>query len=93
MKAVTANRLSDGAVVYLGDDDRWTSELSAAARFTDEDAKPVLAAAQSRVTEIADSYLVEVDDDGALQGRESLRETIRLSGPSVRLDLGYQAGA
>jgi len=87
MKIVTANRLNDGAVVYLGDNDRWTLSQSAAAKFSDEDAKPVLAAAQSRVTEIADAYLVEVDDDGALAGRERLRELIRRTGPTVREDL------
>ena len=93
MKAVTGNRLDDGAVVYLGDDDRWTTDLTAAARFESDDAKSVLAAAQARVTEITDAYLIEVDEAGAPAGRETLRETIRKSGPSVRLDLGYQAEA
>jgi hypothetical protein len=93
MKAVTANRLDDGAVVYLGDDNRWASDIGAAARFTDDDSKAVLAAAQARVKEIADAYLVDVDDDGALVGRETLRESIRKAGPTVRADLGYQAGA
>lgn len=93
MKAVTGNRLDDGVVVYLADDDRWTSDLASAARFEDGDAKDVLAAAQKRVKEIADAYLIEVDDSGAPAGRETLRETIRKSGPTVRLDLGYQAKA
>ncbi len=93
MKAVTANRLDDGAVVYLGDDDRWTPQQDAAARFNDDDAKDVLAAAQSRVKEIADAYLVDVDESGALTGRETLRESIRKAGPTVRADLGYQVGA
>jgi hypothetical protein len=88
MKAVTANRLDDGAVVYLGDDDRWTPQQDEAARFADDDAKSVLAAAQSRVKEIADAYLVDVDESGALTGRETLRETIRRAGPTVRADLG-----
>ncbi|MFC2951683.1 DUF2849 domain-containing protein [Marinicaulis aureus] len=93
MKAVTGNRLDDGAVVYLADDDRWTADLTAAARFDDDDAKDVLAAAQARVKEIADAYLIDVSDAGAPTGRETLRETIRRSGPTVRLDLGYQAEA
>lgn len=87
MKIVTANRLDDGAVVYLGDDDQWTLSQSAAAKFSNDDAKSVLAAAQSRITEIADAYLVDVDDDGALTGRETLRESIRRKGPTVREDL------
>ena len=93
MKAITANRLSDGAVVYLGDDDQWTAEIARAARFADEDAGAALAAAQSRKTEIADAYLIAVSEDGALAGRERLRETIRTAGPTVRVDLGYQAEA
>ena len=92
MKAITANRLSDGAVVYLGDDDQWTAAVARAARFADEDAEAALAAAQSRKTEIADAYLITVSEDGALAGRERLRETIRTAGPTVRVDLGYQAG-
>lgn len=93
MKAVTANRLKDGAVVYLAGDESWTSDLSAAARFADADAAAALEAAQARVKEIADAYLIDVDDKGAPAGRETLRETIRKSGPTVRLDLGYQAEA
>lgn len=87
MKIITANRLEDGAVVYLGDDDQWTLSQPAAAKFSDEDAKPVLAAAQSRVTEITEAYAVAVDDDGGLAGREALRESIRRKGPTVREDL------
>jgi len=93
MKAVTGNRLSDGAVVYLGDDDQWTDRLNGAAQFEDEDAKAVLAAAQSRSLEIASAYLIDLDPAGAPAGRETLRETIRKSGPTARPDLGYQAAA
>lgn len=91
MKVVTGNRLSDGAVVYLADDDQWTSYLGEAARFEDTDAQPVLAAAQSRIKEIADAYLIDVDEKATPAGRQALREIIRTSGPTVRADLGYQA--
>lgn len=90
MKAVTGNRLDDGAVVYLDDRDEWISDLSRAARFEDDDSRAVLAAAQSRVTEIAGAYLIDVNEAGPA-GREALRETIRQSGPTVREDLSYQA--
>lgn len=92
MKVITANQLSDGAVVYLGDDDRWTPYLCAAARFEKDDAGDVLGAIQRRVREIADAYLIDVDDAGPI-GRQALRETIRTAGPGVRKDLGYQAVA
>ena len=93
MKIVTANKLQDGVVVYLGDDDQWTPHVLSAARFEDSDADNVLAAACSRVEEITDAYLVSVDLEGAIIGRERLRETIRKAGPTVRLDLGLQAGS
>ncbi len=92
MKAVTGNRLSDGAVVYLTNEDQWTEKFANAARFVTEDGPDVLAAAQTRSAEIADVYLIDIDEEGALSGRAVVRETIRTLGPSVRPDLGYQAG-
>ena len=93
MKALTANRLADGAVVYLSEDKSWTADIAAAARFDDDAAKAALADAQTRMAEIADVYLIAVGEDGAPEGREALRETIRKNGPTVRTDLGYQAEA
>ena len=93
MKAVTGNRLADGAVVYLADDDRWVADLQSAARFENTDAESALGAAKARVTEIADVYLIDVDEAAAPAGRQALRENIRRAGPTVRLDLGYQAEA
>jgi hypothetical protein len=87
MKIVTANRLDNGAVVYLDEGESWTTSLSEAAKFADPDAKSALASAQARVTEIADVYLVDVEENGALTGRETLRESIRRKGPTVREDL------
>ena len=90
MKAITANALEDGAVVYLGDNDAWTTCLKDAARFNDEEAGTVLAAAQTRVDEITDAYLIAVDETGKPSGRDHLREAIRTKGPTVRTDLGRQ---
>ncbi|WP_425410873.1 DUF2849 domain-containing protein [Hyphococcus sp.] len=88
MKIVTANRLDDGAVVYLSEENIWTVSQSGAAKFAIEQTADALATAQSRVTEIADAYLVSVDPaTGALTGRETLRETIRRDGPTIRRDL------
>ena len=91
MKAVTANRLTDGAVVYLDDDNQWTHDIAAAAQFSGDGAETALASAQARIGEIADAYLIDVGEDAAPTGRAALRETIRKAGPTVRLDLGYQA--
>ncbi|MEM9014521.1 MAG: DUF2849 domain-containing protein [Pseudomonadota bacterium] len=92
MKSITANRLQDGAVVYLSDKDQWEEKFSCAAVFGDDEALDVLTAAQSRVGEIAGAYLIDIDD-GAPTGRERLKESIRSKGPTVREDLGLQAEA
>lgn len=92
MKAVTGNRLADGRVVYLAPNDTWAEHLGCAAEFSDEEAADVLAAAKTRVTEIADAYLIEVEGKAAA-GREALRETIRSAGPTVRTDLCREAEA
>ena len=89
MKVLTANRLADGRVVYLGADDRWTERLADAARFADRDAAAAEAAAKMRVREIASAYLIEAADDG-LAGRAALRESIRQNGPTVRPDLNRE---
>ncbi len=91
MKAITGNRLSDGAVVYLRDDDQWATQRGEAARFDDDDVAPVLRAAQLRVREITDAYIIDITADGAPSGRAIIRETIRGAGPTVRGDLGLQA--
>lgn len=91
MKAVTGNRLRDGAVVYLTMQNQWSERFSDAARFADDDAKNVLASAQARSAEVADAYIIDVNDEGDLTGRTLVRESIRTLGPTVRPDLGYQA--
>lgn len=90
MKAVTANRLHDGVVVYLAPDGSWTERLADAALYDAAAAEPALAAARARVTEIASAYLIEAEAGRAV-GRETIRETIRSAGPTVRRDLGKQA--
>lgn len=87
MKAVTANLLADGAVVYLSSDNQWTADLRAARRILPAEADSALAAARARRTEIASAYLIDIAETGAPAGREALRETIRSRGPTVRADL------
>ncbi len=92
MKAVTANRLDTGRVIYLAENGAWTDRLAKAALFDGEAADAALAEAAGRLTEVADIYLIEASADGAPAGREVVRETIRNEGPTVRPDLGKQAG-
>jgi len=91
MKAVTANLLATGGVVYLGPDDQWVGGLEDALQFEGPGAQDALEISQMRVLEIAGAYLIEVSEENAAAGRERLRESIRNAGPTVRADLGTQA--
>jgi Protein of unknown function (DUF2849) len=96
LQAITANRLVDGQVVYLREDDRWSPRIQEAiVADSDELAKTLLELAKRAVGRrlIVDPYLFAVSvEDGRIRplGR---REEIRAAGPSVRTDLGYQAAA
>ena len=90
MKAITANRLSDGAVVYVGAEEALVDRFDNAQLFELKEAESVLARLKNRKEVIASAYLIEAEADGP-SGRAALRETIRRNGPTVRLDLGKQA--
>lgn len=92
MKIVTANRLTDGAVIYVGVEGELVDRIALAARFDDAAAEAALGRIRALPTVIAAAYLIDADAAGPA-GRERLRETIRMSGPSVRPDLGKQAEA
>ena len=91
---MTANRLSDGAVVYFDAAGGWSLNFAEAATVSDDVAAEALLdrampAVKARL--IVEPYLMEValDPDGWRPTRE--RERIRAAGPTVRLDLGKQA--
>lgn len=90
MKAITANRLADGAVVYVGADGALVERFEHAALFDEEAAKAALSGTLAQTTVIAAAYLIDADATGPI-GREALREMIRKNGPTVRRDLGKQA--
>lgn len=96
LKAVTANRLADGVVVYLGTDG-WV-EIIAAARSVEgkEVAAALLAEAEADVAacRVVGPYVIDVTpgEGGTLQATTG-RERIRALGPTIRLDLGKQAEA
>jgi hypothetical protein len=92
VKVVTANRLGDGAVIYIGADGGFVERIALAARLGDDAAQAALDRARQFSTVIASAYLIDADEDGPT-GRERLRETIRMNGPTIRTDLGKQAEA
>ncbi len=82
MKTVTANRLTDGRVIYRTADGGWSSELADAVRLDDETAKSVLAAAEAESGIAVGAYLIDLDERGPA-GQKWRRESIRLAGPSA----------
>jgi hypothetical protein len=95
LKVLTANRLIDGAVVYLTDLGAW-GEVLTKARVADtkEAGEAMLAQGREAVgfRLIVGPYLADVARaaDGTLRPVK-MREVIRARGPSVRADLGKQA--
>lgn len=92
MKAITANRLYDGVVLYVGRRGEFVERFEQAALYDEAAAKAELQAVLARDTAIANAYLIEADASGPI-GREALRETIRRNGPTIRKDLGKQSEA
>jgi hypothetical protein len=86
MKAVTANRLTDGKVVYRAASGAWSETPGAAERLADIDADRALDAALRDVLTVVGPYLIELEAQGPEfqpAGRKHVREAIRLSGPSA----------
>lgn len=92
-QVVTANRLTDGVVVFLGARG-WVEHLGRATVGTSEEeirALDALGRQGMAVNEVVDAYLIEVvSEDGHVEP-VALRERLRKLGPSVRPDLGKQA--
>lgn len=93
-QSITANRLRDGAVVWLTATGDWSERAGQAAVYNDaEAAKAGLdkGAADEAAQLVVAAYAVDVDltDNGPWPVK--VRERIRALGPSVRPDLGYQA--
>ena len=89
MKLVSANRLADGAVIYLGTDGDYVERLCDAARFDAAAAEDEVRRLSAAI-DVVEVCSVEVDGDAPI-GRAALRETIRSAGPTTRRDLGKQA--
>jgi len=84
---VTANRLADGAVVYLSADRAWTTELADATVTTSAPvAQELLAAAKGDRLRAVDPYVapVRVAANGSVHPG-NLRESIRSAGPTIEL--------
>jgi hypothetical protein len=90
---MTASRLHDGIVVFLGSRG-WVEEIEGATvAATAEAAKALEALGQQSVAvnEVVDAYLIDVRAEAGTVRPVKLREYLRTLGPSVRTDLGKQA--
>ncbi len=87
MKLITANRLSDGRVIYVGEDASVVEDIASAALFEGDEADAALIAAASQPGTFVNAYLVEVTGHTPAPpefiGRDRLKETIRSAGPTV----------
>jgi hypothetical protein len=96
LQVLTANKLVDGAVVYLAPNGAWVERLDEAQVFeTKADAEAALAIGTEaeRRQLLVHAYLFEVHQTGDHLRPVKQREIIRAAGPSVRRDLGKQAAA
>jgi hypothetical protein len=82
-KAITAWETATGRSVWMTAGGRWSDRVAEAAPFTGEEAELRLAAAQEQEGMVTDPYFMEVTETGGITGRETIRETIRATGPTV----------
>jgi hypothetical protein len=91
MKALTANRLVDGEVVFWRAGD-WVERFADAEVFSDEAAaERAEAQARAQITLLVDPYLIEVATDGGAPAPLAYRERLRALGPTNKLEHGKQA--
>jgi sulfite reductase (NADPH) hemoprotein beta-component len=90
---ISANRLRDGAVVFVGPGGDWVEQIAEAVVFGGEELTAALDRAKQseRDNSVVEAYGVEVVVHGAIPVPARTRERMRALGPSVRLDLGKQA--
>jgi hypothetical protein len=82
MKGITANRLDNGRVVYRNQTGAWVSKLREAATYDSQDAEAALQAASKDAHLVVGAYLIDIAEN-APAGRKTIRERIRLTGPSA----------
>ena len=93
---VTANRLTDGMVVYLTTTGDWATQFAAGAVLADQaaaDAALVDADRAAKQQLIVGQYLIDVLVDGEGVKPTSTRERIRADrGPTIEVDAGSWTG-
>jgi len=91
---ITANRLTDGVVVFQTADAAWSEDFNRAAVMADaQSTADALARAKhdEAANLVVDAYAVPVEERNGHVAPKALREAIRAAGPTNRRDLGKQA--
>ena len=88
---VTATRLRDGAILWLGAGRVWHQQFGFAHALPEAEIEAALAFGAQEVAaqRVIGVYRVDVESDGQTMTPATTRERIRATGPSVRLDLNY----
>ena len=95
-QVLTANRLTDGEVVYLDAAGRWVEDLGEAQLLaTPAEGEAALGKGieAEHARKVVHAYLFDVAGQGHALKPVKMREIIRAAGPTVRRDLGKQARA
>jgi hypothetical protein len=95
-QVISANRLTDGLVVYLTADGGWSERIADAQIVDTEragDAEAALATAADAADRqiVVEPYAIDIDERDGERRPTKYREFIRAKGPTVRRDLGKQA--
>lgn len=92
-RAVSANRLADGRVVYLGEAG-WVDDLSAARRTAEAAAAEMLLAEAERdvaAAQVVAPYLIDLEP-GEVPRPLRRRERIRADGPGIAAGSRWRGG-
>jgi len=96
MKVITANRLLNGDVVWLGESGNWVERVTLARTFEGKDqvAEGLSIGQQAEKNqEVVGVYEMDVTLDDGILVPVRLRERIRAAGPTTHPQFGKQAQA
>ncbi len=96
MKVITANRLLNGDVVWLGENCTWVERVTLAKLCDGKDAVAeglAMGAEAEKNQEVVSVYEMDVTTYDGVIVPVRLREKIRAAGPTTHLQFGKQAQA
>jgi len=96
MKVITANRLLNGDVVWLGENGAWVERITLAKIFEGKEAVAgglALGAEAEKNQEVVGVYDMDVAVEDGIVAPVRLRERIRATGPTTHPQFGKQAQA